>query len=124
MTRTDLANLCSHVSDFAHINQWRREACPVIAFEFTSMSDYFAAKTSLARMIMDEPHYAISSALQKRFERVISSDTCELDCYGVTFRLICKSKIDTEYGARGVNDVNVIVQTLPPPPWLDKDRTK
>lgn len=116
MTLTDIAHLCATVSRLQHKQNWTLQATPVICFQFSTMNDFFQAKSDLERMISSEPFYATDPKRLAQITRVSGPDTVELDCYGVTFRLICLQRMDTAAGPKGVGQVD--------PPTFDWEALK
>lgn len=112
MTLSDLAQLSAQISNFSRKHNYRWKACPVICWEFATLNDYFHARADLEQAICSEPYYA---ATPRQFTRTLSPDTCELDCYGVTFRLTCLQRMMTPAGERGANQLTVTCFPSPLP---------
>ena len=75
---------------------------PVLQWEFASIADYHRARCDLLRALEPELRFMVKGG--EHFRKV-SDDVEELDCYGTTFRLICKQKIMTPRGPFGAAEM-------------------
>ncbi len=93
--------MCDAVGDFSRSNDWRFKAKPVIVLEFSTISEYARARMDILRAMQDLLKFAIRD---NGWQRAISSEVTEIDCMGVTFRLVCAEKIMPPKGPNGVGD--------------------
>lgn len=100
-----LSALCNHVSDFGARENWRFKAMPVIVWEFASINDFMDARVGLERMLIKTPPYTLDALL-----RSPAPHLCEIDCCGITFRLVCREVLMTEHGPYGAAEITPIVQ--------------
>lgn len=101
MNYADIARICHSVSDFSKRENYTYKALPVIVWEFETIADFAHAKAELTRAIHEwQPHTS-------GFARLKAPDRCELDCYGVTFRLICKQVLMTPHGPFGAAELGI-----------------
>jgi hypothetical protein len=117
MLAPELAQIAALATHFAGARDWRWKGNIVIDFQFQTMSDYFNAKSDLANLVLSSPSYPVSAHGRDQVERILSPDSCELDFYGVTFRLTCKERVATPRGSAGVTQVKV-VECQPPDDFL------
>lgn len=73
--------------DFGDRQNWQFKGLPVLVWEFGPVEDFIAAQRELMQCIA--PHMVPGENLAK----IIGPDICEVDCFGVTFRLICKGRL-------------------------------
>lgn len=93
-----LQALCAHINHFSASTEWRWKALPIVTWEFGTVREYHNARAELRMAIArdmsltgsDSPIRAVNSACE------------EFDCYGVTFRLVCKEMTMTVRGPIGV----------------------
>jgi hypothetical protein len=64
------------------------QALPVIQWEFADKSNFFRAEAALKQALDREMTHVVMD-YQRR--EILRSGVIEFDCYGVTFRLICKT---------------------------------
>lgn len=98
-----LTAICNHVRSFQARSGWEFKSLPILTFEFPTIVEFHDAKEQLFRCIMPE----LRGRDGRQIERLIGDDTCELDCYNVTFRLVCKQRIMLRQRSAGANDFTV-----------------
>lgn len=103
---TDIARLCREASYFQAKRNWQLKAPCVISWEFADIGEFHAARADLMREILTADAYLAMKPSQ--IERVVSPHMVELDCCGVTFRLVCLAIMDTQHGPKGAMEVNMI----------------
>lgn len=99
MELDDILRLSAEVSQFSRKNDLRWEAQPVITWTFADMRDFMNARRKLQRALSNQ------ATVKDGRTRKVSSDSVEIDCYGVTFRLTCKQKVMTKHGPFGAADM-------------------
>jgi hypothetical protein len=102
MTPDEIMRLCDSVGDFSRSNDWRFKAKPVIVWEFSTIGEYARARMDILRAMQDLLKF---SRTDDGWQRAISSEVTEIDCMGVTFRLVCAEKTMTPKGPYGVGDM-------------------
>lgn len=98
---SDIIKLCAEVYHFSRKADLRWKGMPVIAWEFADISDFMRTRASILRAL--DP---MMIATGGGHGRKIGQDTEEIDCHGVTFRLICKQKMMTRHGPYGATEMN------------------
>jgi hypothetical protein len=101
MTPTDLHRLCAQVADFGVLHDWRFKARPTIVWEFATLSDFAGAQFALERCILEMCPYLTS----RQITRSPHPGMMELDCHGVTFRLVCDQITMTPDGPFGAAEI-------------------
>jgi hypothetical protein len=99
----DIMEVCRRVMMLGRIANWQFKGLPVMQWEFADISDYHRARKDLMIAMAPELRGMVRDA--DRLFRRVSDDVEELDCYGVTFRLICKQKMMTRSGPYGAADL-------------------
>jgi hypothetical protein len=97
----DVVRLCAEVYQFSRKADLRWKGLPVVTWEFGDMGDFMNTKAMLLRAL--QPHMIGDT---KSWQRVLDPTTLEIDCHGVTFRLICKQKMMTRHGPFGAAEMN------------------
>ena len=95
----DIRQLCAYVRHLSNKAHWQWKGLPVICWEFATIEDFVQARaellSALTPMMLD----------MKNATRRISSEISEIDCHGVTFRLICKQRLMTTHGPYGASEL-------------------
>lgn len=87
-----IIRMCGEARRFSSVAGWQFQGMAVMQWEFASISAFAEAKMQLLRAITPMMMHARSDAA---WQRATSPDECEIDCNGVTFRLICKQRLAT-----------------------------
>jgi hypothetical protein len=103
MTSDDIIRLCAEVSHFSKKANLRWKGLPIIAWEFADIGDFHNAKAMLMRAIT--PMMLAYTGDTPPWQRIIDPSVMEIDCHGVTFRLICKQKMMTRHGPFGAAEM-------------------
>jgi hypothetical protein len=104
LSAEDIKRTCYEVMALGKIAGWQFKSLPVVQWEFPTISEYMRARMELLRAMSPELAKMVRD-VDAGFRRV-SGHTEELDCYGVTFRLICTQKFMTPHGPYGAADMN------------------
>jgi hypothetical protein len=81
----DMRRLCGMVNHFSRKADWRWKGLPVIVWEFAMIGDYANALDDIRAA------FPIESLVQGPAHRTVASGIEEVDCNGVTFRLVCRA---------------------------------
>lgn len=82
---SEVSRLCESVNRFSHHADFRWKGLPVIIWEFADKRAYVDALAGLSRAV--ETLNFVPNA-----EPRVSEGLSEIDCYGVTFRLVLKTQ--------------------------------
>jgi hypothetical protein len=95
-----IARLSAEASKFSSRAQWHFKARPVLSFEFSTLSDFARAQMDLMQAVSPVMIYAVG------WERRPAPHIFEVDCLGITFRLICTQVVKLPDGsALGASEV-------------------
>jgi hypothetical protein len=78
----DIRRLCATIADFSAAADLRFKAMPVITWSFATTRDLNHARANLMQCLSGD----LMPMSKEQVERV-RGRICEIDCYGVTFRL-------------------------------------
>lgn len=97
---SDIVRLCAEIHEFSHKADLCWKGVPVITWEFATVGDFANTRAAILQAL--EPHMvgAVGS-----WQRTVAPDTMEIDCHGVTFRLVCKQRHWTPRGPYGIGDM-------------------
>lgn len=100
LTSDHIKQLCATVRHFSRLANWNWQAMPVIMYEFASMRAFHEARADILEatknMHLDSRNIAT---------RIISSEIEEIDCNGITFRLVCRERVMTTNGPYGAAEL-------------------
>ena len=88
-----IIRICGEVRRFSQIANWQWSGLPVIQWEFPTISAFARAKMQLLAAL--SPMMMMHMRNETERQRATSKDEFEIDCNGVTFRLMCKQRIAT-----------------------------
>lgn len=115
MNLSHLATLCADISHFGDEQNWRFKAMPVISYEFATIKEFCEAVFALEQMLRTDPSTQASGISL----RIVGSHTREIDCCGVTFRLICHEQVMTVRGPYGAAELKPDhFASWPPPSYI------
>lgn len=105
MKLNDLIRLCHEVDRASKINNWQFVGMPVIVWEFPTINEFVHAREELISAIVESKQFQHLAG--DGYKRILGDDTTEVDCYGVTFRLVCKARAyrPDGRGSYGATDV-------------------
>lgn len=92
VTAEEIARLCHEASLFSSSAGWTFKALPVMQWEFPTIGDFARARVQLIRAISP---LMVAERNEAAWQRATSPSTFEIDCYGITFRLVCKQILAT-----------------------------
>jgi hypothetical protein len=84
----EIRKTCYTVMRLGKLAQLQFKALPVIQWEFADKSNFFRAEAALKQALDREMTHVVMDYQRREMPRV---GVVEFDCYGVTFRLICKT---------------------------------
>jgi hypothetical protein len=84
----EIRKTCYTVMRLGKLAQLQFKALPVIQWEFADKSNFFRAEAALKQALDREMTHVVMDYQRREMPRV---GVVEFDCYGVTFRLICKA---------------------------------
>ena len=87
----DIIRICAEVSRFGLKANYTFKGLPVVQWEFSSVGDFARARDEILRAISPMMGSTINPA---SWQRTVDRHTFEIDCYNVTFRLVCKHSYD------------------------------
>lgn len=88
--------LCAEARRFSVQADWKWVALPVMQWEFADIGQFAIAKMQLLQVI--EPIMMPMMRNPADWQRTDGPDRFEIDCYGITFRLVCRQRIATSGG--------------------------
>lgn len=98
-----VSRLCAAASELGRSADWTWTGKPVLCWEFATINDFSHARADLLASISPE----LALADRRSMERLVSSDVAEIDCYGITFRLVCKQRIVMREGPYGAAEIHL-----------------
>lgn len=93
----DIKRLCYSLHVFSRKSEWCWGTLPVVVYEFSTIKDFMAARSDLIMAIEIERLDSSARSPAPHIE--------EIDCNGVTFRLVCREVMQTERGCFGAAEV-------------------
>lgn len=108
-----IVRTCREVYRLSRMANWRWKGMPIIQWEFPDIGEFHRAKVDLLRAI--EP-MMVKMVSEASWQRIDGPEICEIDCHGVTFRLICKQRLAVPGRSHSVGATQVVVGR---PPKLD-----
>ena len=84
-----IVRTCREVHRMSRMANWQWKGMPVLQWEFATIGDFARAKVDILQAI--QPHMVGNT--EAAWQRVDGPEICELDCHGITFRLICKQRL-------------------------------
>ena len=87
--------ICAETRRFSMQANWKWVALPVMQWEFADIGQFAIARMQLLQAL--EPHM-LAMQSPSDWQRTDGPDRFEIDCYGVTFRLVCRQRIATPGG--------------------------
>jgi hypothetical protein len=98
----DVLRLCHGVSNFSRQANWKWKGFPVIQWEFPTIKEFATARLQIEQILRPEM-YKMSH--DGSWARIVDPETFEVDCYNVTFRLICREKLKTPQAVVGAAEM-------------------
>jgi hypothetical protein len=87
----DIIRICAEVSRFGRKANYTFKGLPVVQWEFPTIGDFARARVEILQAVSPMMVAALDSS---SWQRSIDPNTFEIDCHNVTFRLICKQRMD------------------------------
>lgn len=97
----DLKRLCAEVRRFSMKADLTWKGLPKVCWEFVQRKDFEEARFLIMSILKEE---LIPTTL-KGHERIMGSETMEIDCMGVTFRLVCRDRVYIGSRSYGIGDI-------------------
>lgn len=95
----DIKRVCAAAAHFSAKAGLRFKAMPVLVWEFGAISEFMEARANL--MMAITPEMQGGRVRTKK----ICSEVEEIDCHGITLRLVCKEKVMHMTGPYGATDI-------------------
>ena len=105
----DIIRTCREVHRLSRIADWRWKGMPVIQWEFLDISQFGRAKMDLLSAIGPMMMHTRNEA---EWQRNDGPEICEIDCHGVTFRLVCKQRLAVAGRATAVGAAEMVFRKL------------
>lgn len=120
MDYADIARVCHEVARLSDSANWRFKGAAVIQWEFATISDFMRARADVTMALQDVMKFQLSDAA---WQRAVSPDILELDCHGVTFRLVCSQRVAHPGFPGGVGAAQMKMPTIPKfDPWAKRGK--
>lgn len=100
MTPDDIVRVCATVGEFSRMANWRWKALPIVEWEFPTISEFARARAQILQAVTPLMVYG-----ENNWQRSMDANTLEIDCHGVTFRLVCRERMATPHGSYGAAEI-------------------
>lgn len=107
-----IVRTCREAHRLSRMANWQWKSMPVLQWEFATIGDFARAKMDILRAV--QPHMIGTN--EAAWQRIDGPEICELDCYGITVRLICKQRLAAPDG-KAYGAAHIVISG--PRPLLD-----
>lgn len=105
-----IVRTCREVHRLSRIANWQWKGMPIIQWEFPDISEFHRARMDLLQAITP---MMTNMTTEAAWQRIDGPEVCEIDCHGVTFRLICKQRLAVPGSTRGVGAAHMTISRMP-----------